>query len=183
VTLYTLDNVAPQLPAGFHWIAPTASVIGKVELAEEASVWFGAVLRGDTELISVGARSNIQDNALLHTDAGYPLDIAEDCTIGHGAILHGCTLGAGSLVGMGAIVLNGARLGEYTLIGAGALVTGGLEIPPRSLVLGSPAKVVRELRAEELESLSASAAHYVANARRFAAGLALRNGPQSFEPA
>lgn len=174
MTLYTLDNVAPELPAGFHWIAPSASVIGRVELAEEASVWFGAVLRGDTELISIGARSNVQDNAVLHTDAGFPLDIAEDCTIGHGAILHGCTLGSGSLVGMGAVVLNGARLGEYTLVGAGALVTGGMETPPRSLVLGSPAKVIRELREEELESLKASAAHYVANARRFAAGMVSR---------
>lgn len=183
MTLYTLDGVPPELPAGFHWIAPSASVIGRVTLGEEASVWFGAVLRGDTELISIGERANVQDNAVLHTDAGYPLAVAAGCTVGHSAILHGCTLGAGSLVGMGAVVLNGARIGECSLIGAGALVTGGMEIPPRSLVIGKPAKVVRQLTEEELESLEASAAHYVANARRFAAGLAPRSDPRQFEPA
>lgn len=183
VTLYSLDGIAPQLPSGFCWIAPGALVMGRVELGEEASIWFGAVLRGDTELIRVGSRSNVQDNAILHTDAGFPLDIAEGCTIGHGAILHGCTIGTGSLVGMGACVLNGARVGRSCLIGARALVTGGMEIPDRSLVLGSPAKVIRSLRADELEMLESSAAHYVANGRRFAAGLAPLRHPQQFDPA
>ena len=172
MTAYTLDGIAPERPSGFSWVAPNASVMGKVTLGEEASVWFGAVLRGDTERITVGARSNVQDGAILHTDAGFPLEIAEDCTIGHAAILHGCRIGAGSLVGMGAIVLKGAQIGRSCLIGAGALVTAGTVIPDGSLVLGSPAKVVRQLTDEQLASLAASAAHYVSNARRFAAGLA-----------
>jgi carbonic anhydrase/acetyltransferase-like protein (isoleucine patch superfamily) len=171
VTLYALDDIAPVLPDGFCWIAPNATVIGKVALSEEASIWFGAVLRGDTELISVGARSNVQDNAILHTDAGFPLDIGADCTVGHAAILHGCVIGRGALVGMGAVVLNGARIGASSLIGAGALVTAGTVVPDRSLVLGTPAKVVRQLKDEELAMLAASAQHYVDNARRFAAGM------------
>jgi carbonic anhydrase/acetyltransferase-like protein (isoleucine patch superfamily) len=183
MAIYPLDNVAPVLPPGFHWIAPSAAVIGRVLLGEEASVWFGAVLRGDTELIRVGARSNVQDNAVLHTDEGFPLEIAEGCTIGHGAILHGCVVGAGALVGMGAVVLNGARIGKSSLIGAGALVTSGMDVPERSLVLGTPARVVRPLKDEELAGLEASAAHYVANARRFAAGMTCRNRPPSFESA
>ena len=183
MALYALDGIAPQLPSGFCWIAPGAAVMGRVELGEEASVWFGAVLRGDTELIRLGARTNVQDNAILHTDAGFPLEVADGCTVGHGAILHGCILGAGSLVGMGATILNGARVGPACLIGAGALVTGGTEIPERSLVLGAPAKVVRALRPDELDMLEASAAHYVANARRFAEGLAPLRHPQDFDPA
>ena len=183
MALYTLDAVAPVLPPGFYWVAPSASVMGSVELGEEASVWFGAVLRGDTEIIRVGARSNSQDNAVLHTDAGFPLDIGAGCTIGHGAILHGCSIGAGSLVGMGAVVLNGARIGRSCLLGAGALVTGGARIPDRSLVLGSPGKVVRQLKDDEVDGLAASAAHYVTNARRFAAGLSPLGRPQEFDPA
>lgn len=183
MTLYTLDGVAPDLPAGFHWVAPSATVIGKVALGEDASVWFGAVLRGDTEYIRIGDRSNVQDNAVLHTDAGFPLTVAEGCTIGHGAIVHGCTIGAGSLVGMGAIILNGASIGQSCLIGAGALVTTGTVIPDRSLVLGSPAKVVRQLTDDEVEKLQGSSAHYAANARRFARGLGEHRDSRPFEPA
>lgn len=182
MTLYTLDGIAPALPDAFCWIAPSAAVIGKVVLGEDVSIWFGAVLRGDTELIGIGARSNVQDNATLHTDAGFPLEIGEACTIGHGAILHGCRIGAGSLVGMGAVVLNGARIGASSLIGAGALVTTRTVVPERSLVLGTPAKVVRQLKQEELEMLEASTAHYVANARRFEARMKSRDNPPPFEP-
>lgn len=167
---YTLDGQAPEVGIG-AWIAPTAVVIGKVVLEDEASVWFGAVLRGDTEMIWVGQGSNIQENCVLHTDSGFPLLIGANCTIGHRAMLHGCSIGEGSLIGMGATVLNGAKIGKGCLIGACALITEGKEIPDGSLVMGSPGKVVRMLDAEAQDKLLKSAAGYRANAARFAKGL------------
>jgi len=170
--LYAIDGRRPKLPAdGRYWIAPDASVIGSVELGEDCGIWFGATLRGDNEWITVGARSNIQEGCTLHTDLGFPLAIGEDCTIGHNAIVHGCAIGEGSLVGMGAVLLNGAKIGRGCLVGAGAVATEGKTFPDHSLILGAPARVARELRAEEIALLRASAAHYVANWRRFARGL------------
>lgn len=170
--LYSLDGIAPELPADDRvWVAPDASVIGKVRLGDEVGIWFGAVLRGDNELIDIGARSNIQEHSVLHTDMGYPVTVGEDCTIGHRAILHGCTIGDRSLVGMGATILNGARIGNEVIIGANALVAEGKDIPDGSLVVGMPGKVVRELTPEQRASLKGSADGYVANWRRFAAGM------------
>ncbi|MBD3765694.1 MAG: gamma carbonic anhydrase family protein [Rhodobacterales bacterium] len=171
--IHTLDGHSPRL-APDAWVAPDANLIGRVVLEAGASVWFGATLRGDNEDILVGAGSNVQDGCVLHTDLGYPLGIGPDCTIGHRAILHGCTIGAGSLVGMGAIVLNGARIGRGCLIGAGALVAEGKEIPDGALVMGTPGRVVRMLDAAAQDRLLASAAGYRANARRYAAGLVTR---------
>ena len=170
--LYSLGDRRPSLPPeGRFWIAPNATLIGDVRMGEDAGVWFGAVLRGDNEPIAVGARSNIQELCALHTDMGFPLTIGEDCTVGHNAILHGCTIGDGSLIGMGSVVLNGARIGNGCLVGARALVTEGKEFPDHSLIVGSPAKVVRTLDAAAIAGLRASAAHYVENWRRFAASL------------
>ncbi len=166
--LYELGGHAPRPPKdGSAWVAPGARLVGKIVLEEGASVWFGAVLRGDNEEIRVGAGSNVQENAVLHTDPGFPLTIGPDCTIGHGAILHGCVLEEAVLIGMGAIVLNGARIGAESLVGAGALVTEGKSFPPGSLIVGSPAKVARALSPDERQKLRASAARYVANAARF----------------
>ncbi|HEX2257905.1 MAG TPA: gamma carbonic anhydrase family protein [Afifellaceae bacterium] len=168
MTCYALGDDAPQLPQGErYWIAPSATLIGKVRLEEFASVWFGAVLRGDNEPIVVGARSNIQDLCVLHTDPGFPLTIGPDCTIGHRAILHGCTIGPNSLVGMGAILLNGARIGRNCLVGAGALIAEGKEIPDNSLVLGAPGRVARQLKDEEVLRLSEAAAIYMARWRQY----------------
>lgn len=170
--IHTLGGVSPQLPPeGQYWVAPDARVIGKVTLGEDAGIWFGAVLRGDNERITVGARSNIQEHAVLHTDMGFPLDIGEGCTIGHRAILHGCTIGENSLVGMGAIILNGARIGRDCLIAAGALVPEGREIPDGSLVVGVPGRAIRTLDEASIARLRQSAENYVANWKRFAAGL------------
>ena len=170
--LYALDAIRPTLPvAGRCWIAPNAQIIGRVILGEDCGIWFGAVLRGDNEAITLGARTNIQEGSTLHTDMGSPLTIGEDCTIGHNAILHGCTIGAGSLIGMGAIVLNGARIGEGCLVGAGALVTEGKSFPDHSLIVGSPAKAIRTLDEAAIAGLRQSAAHYVAKWKRFAGGL------------
>ncbi|KGF67268.1 acetyltransferase [Hoeflea sp. BAL378] len=171
MAIYSLDGRQPVLPDGFYYVADTAQVIGQVVLEEGAGIWFGSVLRGDNEAIRIGEGSNIQENCILHTDMGFPLTVGKGCTIGHSAILHGCTIGDNSLVGMGATVLNGARIGENCLIGAGALVTEGKVIPDNSLVVGSPARVVRTLEPEAADMLRQSAAHYVENARRFAAGL------------
>jgi len=172
VPVYSLDGHVPELPDAEHlWIAPDAHVMGKVRLGADVGVWFGAVLRGDNELIDVGARSNIQEGAMLHTDIGYPLTLGEDVTVGHHAILHGCTIGEGSLVGMGATILNGACIGKGCLVGANALVTEGKVFPDNSLIVGSPAKVMRELDAEAVARLRKSASGYVANAQRFRAGL------------
>ena len=172
MTLYALDGISPDLPGeGLCWVAPDAAVIGKVKLERMASVWFGAVLRGDNELLLVGENSNIQDGCVLHSDMGSPLTIGRNCTIGHKAILHGCSIGDNSLIGMGATVLNNAQIGRNCLIGANALVTEGKVIPDNSLVMGSPGKVVRELDAEAIARLSAAAASYVRNWQRYAKGL------------
>jgi carbonic anhydrase/acetyltransferase-like protein (isoleucine patch superfamily) len=168
--IYALDDLIPVI-AEDAWVAHDANVIGRVVLEQGASIWFGATLRGDTETITVGARSNVQENSVLHTDLGFPLVIGADCTIGHKAILHGCTIGDGSLIGMGATVLNGARIGRGCLIGAGALITEGKDIPDGSLVMGAPGKVVRMLDDIARARLLASAAHYSANAARFRTGL------------
>ncbi|WP_149139565.1 gamma carbonic anhydrase family protein [Gemmobacter caeruleus] len=168
--IYALDGIAPQI-APDAWVAPDANLIGRVVLEAAASVWFGCTLRGDNEEIRIGAGSNVQENCVLHTDMGYPLVIGPDCTIGHKAMLHGCVIGAGSLIGMGATVLNGARIGRGCLIGAGALITEGKEIPDGSLVMGAPGKVVRLLDAAAQDKLLRSAAGYRANAARFRAGL------------
>ena len=170
--IYALDGVSPQI-AEDTWVAPDANLIGKVVLEAGASVWFGATLRGDNEEIRVGQGSNVQENCVLHTDMGFPLTIGENCTIGHKAMLHGCSIGAGSLIGMGATVLNGARIGRGCLIGAGALITEGKEIPAFSLVKGAPGKVVRDLSEEEIARLLRSAESYRANMHRFRAGLRL----------
>lgn len=150
------------------WIAPDASVIGKVRLDAGASVWFGAVLRGDNELIHIGEHSNVQDGAVMHTDIGYPLTLGKGVTVGHNAMLHGCTVGDYSLVGINAVILNGAKIGKYCIIGANALIAEGKEIPDGSLVMGSPGKIVRELTEPQKKMLEASAAHYVHNAQRYA---------------
>ncbi|HEX9856969.1 MAG TPA: gamma carbonic anhydrase family protein [Paracoccaceae bacterium] len=168
--IYSLDGIAPDLHPD-AWVAPGASLIGKVVLEAAASVWFGATLRGDNEEIRVGQGSNIQENSVLHTDMGYPLVIGANCTIGHRAMLHGCTIGEGSLIGMGAIVLNGARIGEGCLIGAGALITEGKDIPDGALVMGAPGKVVRMLDDAARARLIQSALGYQANMRRFRVGL------------
>jgi len=170
MTLYALDGVAPQV-AEDTWIAPDANVIGNVVLEAGASVWFGCTLRGDNEKIRVGRGSNLQENCVLHTDMGYPLVIGAGCTIGHKAMLHGCTIEENSLVGMGATVLNGAVIGRDCLIGAGALVTEGKEIPDGSLVMGAPGRVVRSLDADAIAGLRASAVHYQERMRRFRDGL------------
>jgi len=168
--IYALDGIAPQIDDD-TWVAADANLIGKVVLEAGASVWFGCTLRGDNEEIRVGAGSNVQENCVLHTDIGYPLVIGANCTVGHKAMLHGCTIGDGSLIGMGATVLNGAKIGKGCLIGAGALVTEGKEIPDGSLVMGAPGKVVRGLDAEAQAKLLQSAEGYRANMRRFRAGL------------
>lgn len=170
--LLSLDGIAPRTPAsGRCWVAPNATVLGNVDIAEDASVWFNATIRGDNELIRIGERSNIQDGCVLHTDPGFPMDIGPDCTIGHMVMLHGCTIGRGSLVGIGAIILNGAKIGEECLIGAGALIGERKEIPPRSVVLGSPGKVIRQLSDEDAARVRQGAVHYVRNWQRYAKGL------------
>lgn len=170
--LLTLDGVAPTLPAsGEYFVAPGARLIGKIILNEGASVWFNSVLRGDNEPIELGEAANVQDGCVLHTDPGCPLHIGAHVTVGHMAILHGCTIGEGSLIGMGATVLNGARIGRGCLIGANALVTEGKEIPDGSMVLGSPGKVVKTLDETAQTKLRESAARYRWNARRYRAGL------------
>ncbi|PTX46367.1 carbonic anhydrase/acetyltransferase-like protein (isoleucine patch superfamily) [Gemmobacter caeni] len=168
--IYELDGVAPQI-APDAWVAPDANLIGKVVLEARASVWFGVTMRGDNEEIRVGAGSNVQENCVLHTDMGYPLVIGANCTIGHKAMLHGCIIGDGSLIGMGATVLNGAKIGKGCLIGAGALITEGKEIPDGSLVMGAPGKVVRVLDEAARARLLKSAEGYRANAARFRAGM------------
>ena len=168
--IYALDGLRPEIGRDV-WIAPGAHVIGKVALEDEVGVWFGVTIRGDNELIRIGRGSNVQENSVLHTDMGFPLTVGTDCTIGHKAMLHGCTIGDGTLIGMGATILNGAVIGSGCLIGAGALVTEGKHIPDGSLVMGAPGRVVRELDAEARARLLKSAEGYRANARRFAAGL------------
>lgn len=168
--LYELDGIAPTL-SDDTWVAPDANVIGNVSVKEGASIWFGCIIRGDNEPIVIGKGSNVQENTVMHTDPGCPLTIGENCTIGHKAMLHGCTIGDNSLIGMGATVLNGAKIGKNCLIGAGALVTEGKEIPDDSLVMGAPGKVVRQLDETAAKGLTGSALHYQANMRRFRDGL------------
>jgi carbonic anhydrase/acetyltransferase-like protein (isoleucine patch superfamily) len=170
MAIYELDGERPDLPER-HWIADNASVIGRVRLMTDASVWFGAVLRGDNEWIEIGERSQIQDNATLHTDPGFPITIGVDCVIGHNVILHGCSVGDNSLIGMGAILLNGAKIGKYSLVGAGALVTEGKEFPDRSLIVGSPARVVRTLDDKAAKMIAGAADIYVKRWHRDAQGL------------
>ena len=170
MTLYSLDGKTPQIAAD-TWVAPDANLIGRIILETAASVWFGCTLRGDNETITIGAGSNVQENTVMHTDLGFPLTIGAGCTIGHKAMLHGCTIGDNSLIGMGATVLNGARIGRNCLIGAGALITEGKEIPDGSLVMGAPGRVIRQMDAAAIDGLRQSALHYQQNMRRFRAGL------------
>jgi carbonic anhydrase/acetyltransferase-like protein (isoleucine patch superfamily) len=169
--LYTLDDVGLETESEEWWVAPTAVLIGRVRLEHEAAVWWGAVLRGDNELITVGRGSNVQDNCVCHTDPGYPLVIGPNVTVGHMAVLHGCTIGEGTLVGIGAIVLNGAKVGRNCLIGAKALIGEGKEIPDNSLVMGMPGKVVGEVRPEQRERIRLGTEKYVRNWKRYRDGL------------
>lgn len=170
--VYQLDNISPQLPPdGTYWIAPNATVIGDVVLEQKSSIWFGAVLRGDNDRISIGTGSNVQDNAVIHADPGFPAVIGANCTIGHNAIVHGCTLEDNVLVGMGATVLNGAVIGAGSVVGANALVTEGKVFPPGSLIVGAPAKAVRSLTEEQIAGFGGAARNYQSNQTRFAKGL------------
>ena len=170
--IYELDGQKPQLPDdGRYWVAPSAAVIGRVRLNRDSSVWLGAVLRGDNEWIEIGERSQVQDNATLHTDMGFPLTIGTDCVIGHNVILHGCTIGDRALIGMGAIVLNGARIGAGCLVGAGALVTEGKVFPEKSLIVGAPARAIRTLDDAAAAAIAAGADFYVRNYKRYASGM------------
>lgn len=170
MAIYQLDDWRPEVD-GSAWVAASASVIGRVTLEADTSVWFNAVLRGDSSTLHIGRGSNIQDGSVLHADHGFPLVLGEDVTVGHQVMLHGCTVGDGSLIGIGAVILNGARIGRHCIVGAGALVTEGKEFPDGSLIIGSPAKAVRPLEPHQIDGLRASAAHYVDNARRYRAGL------------
>jgi len=172
MAIYELDGDKPEFPAdGLYWIADTAVVIGKVKLHTNVSIWYGSVLRGDNELIEIGTRSQIQDNATLHTDPGFPLTIGLDCVIGHNVVLHGCTIGDSSLIGMGAIVLNGAKIGKNSLVGAGALVTEGKTFPDNSLIVGAPARVLRPLDEKAASMIAQGADIYVRRWQRYAKGL------------
>ena len=166
MALYELDGMAPRV-AESAWVADNAQVIGNVVLGEDSSVWFGVTVRGDTETITVGRGSNIQDGSVLHADVGQPLTIGENVTVGHQVMLHGCTIGDGSLIGIGAVVLNGAKIGKHCLVGAGALVTEGKEFPEGSMILGSPARVTKTLTPEQIDGLRMSAKHYTDNAARY----------------
>ena len=170
MAVYQLDALTPRL-ADTAWVADSAQVIGNVDLAEGVSVWFGAVLRGDNEPMRIGRNSNVQDGSVLHSDLGSPLTLGENVTVGHQVMLHGCTVGDGSLIGIKAVVLNGAKIGRNCLVGAGALVTEGKEFADGSMIMGSPAKVVRQLTPEQIAGLRRAAEHYVENALRYRAGL------------
>ena len=167
---YSLDEDAPRIDPS-AWVADSAQVMGRVSLAADASVWFGAILRGDNEWITIGRGTNIQDGSVLHTDMGSPLTIGDHVTVGHQVMLHGCTIGDGSLIGIQAVVLNGARIGRNCLVGAGALVTEGKEFPEGSVIMGSPAKVVKQVSPEQLERLRSGSLRYVEKARKFREGL------------
>jgi carbonic anhydrase/acetyltransferase-like protein (isoleucine patch superfamily) len=170
--VYELDGERPELPAaGRYFIADTAVVIARVRLAIDSSIWFGSVLRGDNEWIEVGERSNVQENCTFHTDIGYPLTVGAGCTIGHNVVLHGCTVGDNSLIGMGATLLNGVKIGRNSLVGAGALVTEGKEFPDNALIVGAPARVLRSLDEEAVKGLKAASDWYVARWQQYAAGL------------
>jgi carbonic anhydrase/acetyltransferase-like protein (isoleucine patch superfamily) len=172
MAIYELNGQAPDLPAsGNYFIAETATVIGKVRLREGASVWFGAVLRGDNEWIEIGENSNVQDNATCHSDLGFPLTVGKNCTIGHNVVLHGCTLEDRALVGMGAIVMNGARIGRSSIVGAGAVITEGKEFAEHSLIIGAPARVIRTLDPAQVAAMGSAAKFYVGNGPRYKNGL------------
>lgn len=170
MSIYQLDDIAPTVDPS-AWVADSAQVMGNVHLAADANVWFGTVIRGDNEPIRIGEGSNIQDGSVLHSDHGKPLTVGRHVTVGHGVMLHGCTVGDESLIGIGAVVLNGAVIGNNCLVGAGALVTEGKAFPDGSMIVGSPARVVRQLTPEQIEGLRQSARHYIENARRFQSGL------------
>ena len=172
MAIYELDGQAPEFPAdGLYWVAETAAVVGRVRLRSDVSIWYGSVLRGDNEWIEIGARSQIQDNCTLHTDPGFPLTVGTDCVIGHNVILHGCTIGDQSLIGMGAIILNGVKIGANSLVGANALITEGKTFPENSVILGSPAKAVRESDEKVRAMIARAADVYVKRWKRYAAGL------------
>ncbi|HZJ11152.1 MAG TPA: gamma carbonic anhydrase family protein [Methyloceanibacter sp.] len=172
MAIYELDGESPEFPAdGLYWVAETASVIGRVRLQSDVSIWWGAVLRGDNEWIDIGTRSQIQDNATLHTDPGFPLTIGKDCVIGHNVVLHGCSIGDNSLIGMGTTVLNGAKIGANCLVGANALITEGKEFPDNSVILGAPAKAVRETDDKARAMIARGADVYVRRWKQYAAGL------------
>lgn len=169
---YSLSGITPKFPeSGHYWVAPDANLIGNVRLGERVSIWFGATLRGDNESIVVADGSNIQEGCILHTDMGFPLAIETDCTIGHKAILHGCTVKSGSLIGMGATLLNGSVIGENSIVGAGSLITEGKKFVPKSLIMGVPGKFIRQLTDNEVESLIDMARHYQQNISRYQQGL------------
>jgi carbonic anhydrase/acetyltransferase-like protein (isoleucine patch superfamily) len=170
MALYQLDDISPRI-AESAWVADSAQVIGNVVVAEGSSVWFGCVLRGDGERLSLGRDCNVQDGSVIHADPGFPVTLGDNVSIGHQVMLHGCTIGEGSLIGIQSVVLNGAKIGKHCLVGAGSLVTEGKEFPDGSMILGSPAKAVRQLTPEQIEGLARAAKHYVENARRFKAGL------------
>ena len=174
MSVYSLGDATPELPADDeYWIAPTAAVMGRVILRRNASVWWGATLRGDNDPIEIGENSNVQDGSVLHTDTGSPLTIGANVTVGHMVMLHGCTIGDNTLVGIGSIILNGARIGKNCLIGANCLITEGKEIPDNSVVMGAPGKIVREVSPEQARVLEASAHHYVENWKRYRTGLSV----------
>jgi carbonic anhydrase/acetyltransferase-like protein (isoleucine patch superfamily) len=166
MAIFELDGIAPQIGQG-AWVAESAEVIGKVELHEDANVWPKVVIRGDNDLIQIGLGSNVQDASVLHTDPGYPLIIGKNVTVGHQVMLHGCQIGDGSLIGIGAVILNGAKIGKHCLVGAGALVTEGKEFPDGSMIIGSPAKAVKELSPEQIAGIGEIAGRYVKNAQRY----------------
>jgi carbonic anhydrase/acetyltransferase-like protein (isoleucine patch superfamily) len=172
MAIYELDGQGPELPAGGrYWVAESAAVIGKVRLLPDTSVWYGAVLRGDNEWIELGERSQVQDNATLHTDPGFPVVIGDNCVIGHNVVLHGCRIGGNSLIGMGAILLNGVRIGRNCLVGAGALVTEGKEFPDNSLIVGAPARTIRQVDEKTAAEIARGADIYVRRSQRYAKGL------------
>lgn len=172
MAIYALHGVAPTLPAdGEYWIAPTAAVMGNVRLGREASIWFGVSARADHAEISIGDRSNVQENTVLHVDPGFPVKIGADTTIGHAAIIHGCTIGDGVIVGMGSVIMNGAVIGDGSIVGGGAVVTENANFPPNSLIVGTPAKAIRTLDGEKAKNLKSAAASYVANWRNMKTSL------------
>jgi len=171
MSLYTIDGIRVEVPeGGEYWVAPNAVLIGHVRMKKHASVWFNAVVRGDNDLIEIGERTNIQDSCVLHTDIGFPMAIGDGCTVGHMAMLHGCTIGPNTLIGIGATLLNGARIGANCIVGAHSLITEGKEFPDNSLVMGSPGRVVRELGDDHVANLKELAQHYVDNSARYRAG-------------
>ena len=173
MTLYSIDGIQVELPSeGEYWVAPNAVIIGRVKLGPFASIWFGAMIRGDNDLIHIGAYTNIQDGCVLHTDKGYPMEIAEGCTVGHMAMLHGCTIGPNTLIGIGSTILNGVHIGANCIIGAHSLVPEGSEIPDNSLVMGTPGRIVREVSSKETEHLKELSRHYVDNLARYNKGFA-----------